>query len=210
MKDKTLVELIEDILEASSQYEDTLDEAHILILNDRASVLSERMGCSNVAAICFAFILFEAAWGRMPTRSDIMKFLPPSTSIVERLEGVWELLNKKLILVYKPMKNPRRHFYIDQDVAEKVVANRVPTTTHQSLFPIEEYRQVRINATSGQNDYEILLDGKVVGFIMMSADNCTYEVYWLGLLVHSSDEFSGIVEWLNEAYDNGTLKPSQI
>jgi hypothetical protein len=168
------------------------------------------MGCSNVAAICFAFILFEAAWGRMPTRSDIMKFLPPSTSIVERLEGVWELLNKKLILVYKPMKNPIRHFYIDQDVAEKVVANRVPTTTHQSLFPIEEYRQVRINATSGQNDYEILLDGKVVGFIMMSADNCTYEVYWLGLLVHSSDEFSGIVEWLNEAYDNGTLKPSQI
>lgn len=210
MEDKTLIELIEEICSFGNNYLESDDESNILMLNDRASILAERMGCSNVAAICFAYILTEAAWGRMPTRSEIMKFLPPTTSIVERLECIWELLDKKLVMMYKPARNPIRQFYIDQDIAEKVVANRVPSTAKQSLFPIEEYRKVRINATSGKNDYEILLDGKVVGFILMSAENSSYEVYWLGLLVHSSEELSGIVEWLNEAYDNGTLKSSQF
>lgn len=209
MREKTLIELIEEIVKFGHLYHESQDESHVLMMHDRASILSERMGCNTVAAICFAFILVEAAWGRMPTRSDVMRFLPPKTSVTERLKCLWELLDKKLIQMYRPARNPVRHFFIDQEVAEKVVANRVPTTTHQSLFPIEEYRQVRINATSGQNDYEILVEGKVIGFILLSADNCTYEVYWLGQLVHQGIELSEIVEWLNEAYSNGELKSTQ-
>jgi len=209
MKDKTLIELIEEICSFGNNYLDSNDESNILMQNDRASVLCERIGCSNVAAICFAFILVEAAWGRMPTRSDVMRFLPPKTSVTERLQCLWELLDKKLILMYKPARNPIRHFYIDQETAEKIVANRVPSAKHHALFPIEEYRKVTINASSGINDYEILVEGKVIGFILISASNSTYEVYWQGLLVHAAEELSIIVEWLNEAYSNGELKSTQ-
>lgn len=206
MKEKTLIEEIEEIVKFGHLYHESQDESHVLMMHDRASILSERMGCNSVAGICFAFILVEAAWGRMPTRNDVMRFLPPKTSVNERLKCLWELLDKKLILMYKPARNPIRHFYIDQEVAEKIVANRVPSVRNISLFPIEEYRKVRINATSGINDYEILVEGKVIGFILMSANNNTYEVYWQGLLVHAAEELSSIVEWLNEAYQSGVLK----
>lgn len=210
MKNKTLIQLIDEICMEGHKYLESHDESHIFIMNDCASTLAERLGCSRVAAICFAFIMTEAAWGRMPTRNDIMKFLPVNTSTVERLECIWELRDKKFVLMYKPARNPIRHFYVDQEIAEKVVANRVPTTSQQSLFPIEEYRKVRLNASSGKNDYEILLEGKKIGFILMSASHETYEVYWQGLLVYEAEDLSSIVEWLNEAYENGTLKSTQI
>lgn len=210
MKEKTIIQLIEEIVKFRQLYDETQDESHVLMMNDRASILSERLGCGNVAAICLAFILTEVAWGRMPTRADIMKLLPPRTTLVERLECLWELLDKKIVLTYKPARNPIRHFYIDQEIAEILVANRVPSAKHHALFPIEEYRKVTINASTGKNDYEILLEGMVIGFILMSATNQMYEVYWQGLLVHAAEELAGIVEWLNEAYDRGTLRSTQF
>lgn len=205
MREKTLIELIEDVVKFRQEYDDTQDESNILMLNDRAAILAERMDCSNMAAVCFAFILNEASWGRMPTRNDIMKFLPPRTQIVERLECIWELLDRKLIQIYKPARNPIRHFYIDQEIAEKIVANRIPVIKSVSLFHDEEDRKVRISATN-DSDFEIMLDGKVAGYILTSAHGNIYEVYWHGVLVYQGEELSGIVEWLNDAYENGVIK----
>lgn len=210
MSEKTLIQLIDEIVHFGHHFEETHDKSHILMINDRASILGDRLGCSTPAAMCFAFILSEAAWGRLPARSDIMKFLPENTTMADRLECLWELLDKKLVQIYKPARSPIRQFYIDQEVAEKIVANRVPCTNNSLLFPAANARKVCINASCSGKDYEILLEGSVVGFILMSAINETYEVYWKGLLVHAAEDLSSIVEWLNEAYDNGTLKSSQI
>lgn len=199
-----MMELIEDIKQAHQAYTDTGDQALLLIINDRGSVLAERLGCRTTAAICFAFIMIEASWGRMPTRSDLMKYLPPNTTITDRLSCIWNLIDLKLIEEYQPARDPRRHFFLSQDLCAQITMNISPSKIrNDSLF--KETEQIIKLVSVSEVDFKIIHDGKQVGYVLRSSIGNCLEVYWKGRLLFQSDQLNEIIEKLNGMLDKGSL-----
>ena len=207
MKEKKLLESIEEIVAICEQYQLTGDEINIVNLQKSASALSDKLRCSITAAICFAFIFNEAAWGRMPSRSDIMKWLPRETSLEDRLRCVWELIDMDLVCIYRPHRNPIRQFYLDQGTAEAIVCNRLPDCLVKSSS--ENSSSSFIILRESGRDFDIMFKERRVGFVLKNPTEKNFDVFWGGELVYRGDKINEIVVWLNNAYERGILPQAQ-
>jgi len=208
MSEKTLIDLIEEILSGAYLYKKTDDTSHLVNIEESAMKLGERLGCSPVAAMCLAFILSEVSYGRLPTRTDIIQFLPVKIHLNERLNCLWELIELNLVLVFKPVRKPFRCFYMDQSIAEAIANNRVPNNKSENLFP-ENKSKIKLKPKPQSLDYEIHLSDQLVGIALLSAKEEYYDVYWRGKHVFTGDSIDDIKDWLNHEYVKGRLSSTQ-
>lgn len=211
MKEKPLIELIEQIVTARKEFDDEGREYCVRRMKAVAEALAQRLDLTVTAAMAFSYVFYEASWGRLPNREGVMNFLPPDTNMVNRLECIWKLLDKGLINAYRHARNPVRLFYVEQVVAEAVLANKPPIGV-QSLFKVNEHANRRITAVAseGGEDYLLMLDEMPQGYILRKSDETGYEAYWLGELVLEEDGLGAILEALNDLFEQGRLRAKHI
>ncbi len=210
MKNKTLIELIEIIITVRKEFEDSGNESSSRRIKAAAEILAHRLELTTTAAIAFSFVFFEASWGRMPSREGVMDFLPPETSMVNRFECLWRLLDVGLVKSYKQIRSPVRIFYLEKNTAMKICSNISPLET-PSLFKVNEKATGRITAlaSDGSDDYLLLIGEVQYGYILRKSDATGYEAFWLGELVLESENIDSVMESLNEMLDSGQLKYEQ-
>jgi hypothetical protein len=206
MQEKTIIELVEDIIQYSNEYAETKSDPVLLLIKDRASVLSERLNVNDTSALCFSYILWQASLGHTVTRSDVMRFLPPSTNIIERLQSLWRLLDAQLINSYFPNKIPTPHYFISQEVGVLICANKVPSfKSSTTLFPKINNRLQFIAKKPKSNDFLIMLDGKQIGFVLQKPCGKGFDVYHNGNLLFESESLNDVKERMKEIIEQNDM-----
>lgn len=210
MEEKPLIELIEQIVSARKEYEDGGRDSCLRQMESAAEELAQNLELSTTAAMAFSYVFYEASFGRLPNREAVTNFLIPDTNILNRLECIWMLLEKGLIKAHRQPRNPVRVFYVEQDVAKAILANKLPFG-EQTLFKDHEHTAHSIIAVASESgeDFMLLFDDMQQGCILKKPEGKGYDTYWLGKLVLEEDDLGTIIDILNEMLKQNRLPMPQ-
>lgn len=211
MEQETLVMLIERIVDCRTKYDDDGCERCLDQMKATGNILSMRLDITTSSALAFAKIFVEASFGRLMTRESVVRFLPPDTNIVDRLECIWDLLDRSLIGCYQGGRNPIRTFFLTTSVCKAILQNCNPNEAEQNnALRKKGDRRITIAISSrSKSDYIILLDGNSTGFILHKSVGEGFDVFWLGKQIMEGDDIEVILESMNEMLSEGKLQSTQ-